>query len=227
MTTMVILAMLPHSTTGSTSVDGHATQGHQVEGKVEDPMGSSQEDPSWFTSDREALCQLGMLHNGPFTKEQVEMHERAKSTRQREKPSGAKVEEVAPYRDLMESLLKLMWISLMMKVALFAFLVLVSILCRIGTHRDCRPTSSMGPEEVAQNHEEEDSQTKGGEDGAEEPKKGDEPATLAVAWTDRAEDIISNAEAMIIEAEDMIRLISYGIHEGEVRGGGPIPRQHH
>ena len=48
-----------------------------------------------------------------------------------------------------------------------------------------------------------------------------------MAWTDRAEDIISNAEAMIVEAEDVIRLISYGIHEGGVRGGGSIPRQHH
>ena len=227
MTTMVILAMLPYSTTGSTSVDGHATQGHQVEEKIEDPMGSPQEDPSWFTSEREALCQLSMLHNGPFTKEQVEMHEKAKSARQGGKPSRAEVEEVAPYRDLMESLLKLMWISLMMKVALFAFLVLASILCRVGTHRDCQPTSSMGSEKGSQTHEERDPQTKGGEVGAEEPKKGDEPTTLAVAWTDRAEDIISNAEAMIIEAEDMIRLISYGIHEGEVRGGGPIPRQHH
>ena len=85
----------------------------------------------------------------------------------------------------------------------------------------------MGSEKVAQTHEEEDPQTKGGEVGAEEPTKGDEPATLAVAWTDRAEDIISNAEAMIIEAEDMIRLISYGIHEGGVRGGGSVPRQHH
>ena len=227
MTTMVILAMLPYSTTGSTSVDGHATQGHQVEEKIEDPMGSPQEDPSWFTSEREPLCQLSMLHNGPFTKEQVEMHEKAKFARQGGKPSGVEVEEVAPYRDLMESLLELMWISLMMEVALFASLVLMSILCQIGTRWGCRPTSSLSSEKVAQDLEEEDLQTKGEKGGTEEPEKGDGPATLAVAWTDRAEDIISNAEAMIIEAEDMIRLISYGIHEGEVRGGGPIPRQHH
>ena len=228
MTTMVILAMLPYSTTGSTPVDGHATQGHQVEEKIEGPMGSPQKDPSWFTSEQEPLCQLSMLHNRPFTKEQVEMHEKAKSTRPAGQPSGVEVEDlVAPYRYLMESLLKPMWISLMIEVALFASLVLMSVLCRIGTRWDCRPTSSLSSEEVAQNLEEEDLQTKEEKGGTEEPEKGDEPATLAVAWTDRAEDIISNAEAMIVEAEDMIRLISYGIHEGGVREGGPIPRQHH
>ena len=233
MTTMVILAMLPYSTTGSTSVDGHATQGHQVEEEIEGPMGSPQKDPSWFTSAQEPLCQWSMLHNRPFTKEQVEMHERAKSTRQDGQPSGVEVEDlVAPYRYLMESLLKPMWISLMIEVALFASVVLMSILCRVGIRWDRRPTRSLSSEEVAQDREEEDLQkedlqTKEEKGGTEDPGKGDEPATLAVVWTDRAEDIISTAEAMIAEAEDVIRLISYGIHDGEVRGGGPIPRQHH
>ena len=120
-----------------------------------------------------------------------------------------------------------MWISLMIEVALFASVVLMSILCRVGIRWDHRPTRSLSSEEVAQDREEEDLQTKEEKGGTEDPEKGDEPATLAVAWTDRAEDIISNAEAMIVEAEDVIRLISYGIHEGGVRRGGPIPRQHH